>query len=433
MSQTSNHSKITLPAWLTTNHALSLRDILTSLTGLAVAVGLLLRILEYTDNRQLYMDEGFILENFTDLPIWDLHTVLLHDQVAPPGFLVLERIMVRLPFPVVPTARFIPFLAAIAAMLYFPSVARRYLDARAVPLATALFALGDYSIYYASEIKQYSVEVALALMALGLAARVADGGPQGRRKRLSILAVFGIIAVWFSFPLIFSLAGVGLAGLATQIARKDWKRAGTWVAIGLAWLVSFGGCFLVSDRIVTKAPFLRIWWDFAFLRIPPHSMAEASGVFWQFVNVIIDPAGVVTPMPHVWTGLGCGVLGVIGLAALFRRSPAKALMIAAPFVFAAAAAALGQYPFHGRLIQFLIPSVVFTLAEGVAAISRRGRFGLGAGVVVSVFLLIQPTADAVFYRFVQARARPFDSHGDLHHDLLDELEVNAKRARLENR
>jgi hypothetical protein len=433
MSQTADQPPKNRTSWRTTDFSLSYRDILKSLTWLAVAVGLLLRILEYTDNRQLYMDEGFILENFTDLPIWDLHTVLLHDQLAPPGFLIIERIMVRLPLPVVPTARFIPFVAALATMFYFPKVARRYIDPRAVPLATALFALGDYSIYYASEIKQYSVEVALALMALGLAARVEDESLEGRRQRLTILAVFGIVGVWFSFPLIFSLAGVGLAGLATQIRRKDWNQAGVWVAIGLAWLVSFGGCFLVSDRIVTKAPFLRVWWDFAFLRIPPHSMAEAVGVFWQFVNVVVDPTGVVTPAPHVWTGLLGGAVGLIGLVALTRRSPAKALIVAAPFVFAAAAAALKHYPFHGRLIQFLIPSVLFMLAEGVAVISRRGRIGLGAGVVLSAFLLIQPAGDAVYYRIVQPRARPFDSHGDLHGDLLDELEFRAKAARLQGR
>jgi len=433
MSQTPNPSSNPLPTWLTTDFSPSFRDLLTSLTWLAVAVGLLLRVLEYTDNRQLYMDEGFILENFTESPIWDLHTVLKHDQLAPPGFLILERIMVRLPFPVIPSARFIPFVAALAAMFYFPKVARRYLDPRAVPLATALFALGDYSIYYASEIKQYSVEVALALMALGLAARDEDESREEYRKRFTVLAVFGIVAVWFSFPLVFSLAGIGLAGLATQIHRKDWKHAGLWAAIGLAWLVSFGGCFLVSDRIVTKAPFLRVWWDFAFLRIPPHSMAEAVGVFWQFVNVVVDPTGVVTPAPHVWTGLLGSALGLIGLAALTKRSPSKALIVAAPIVFAAAAAALKHYPFHGRLIQFLIPSVLFMLAEGVAVISRRGRIGLGAGTVLSAFLLIQPAGDAVYYRFVQSRARPFDSHGDLHGDLLDELEFRAKEARMQDR
>lgn len=433
MSQISRHSNKNLPTWRTTDFSLSIRDVLKSLTWLAVAVGLLLRVLEYADNRQLYMDEGFILENFTDSPIWDLHTVLKHDQLAPPGFLVIERIMVRLPLPVVPTARFLPFVAALATMFYFPKVARRYLDPRAVPLATALFALGDYSIYYASEIKQYSVEVALALMALGLAARIEDEGPEERRRRLTILAGFGIVGVWFSFPLIFSLAGIGLAGLATQVQRKDWKQAGLWTAIGAAWLVSFGGCFLVSDRIVTKAPFLRIWWDFSFLRIPPHSMAEAIGVFWQFVNVVVDPTGVVTPAPHVWTGLLGGALGVIGLVALIRRSPAKALIVTAPFVFAAFAAALKHYPFHGRLIQFLIPSVVFLLAEGVAVVSRRGRIGFGASVILSAFLLIQPIGDAVYYRIVQPRARPFDSHGDLHHDLLDELELRAKEARLQAR
>ncbi len=426
MSQASDLPSQGLTGWLRADREITRTDLRNGLTWLFVVIGLLLRILEFADNRATYLDERLLLENLTDLPVWDLHTVLSHDQLAPPGFLILERLMVRLPLPVVPTARVIPFLAAIATMWFFPKVARKYLDPRAVPLATAFFAFGDYSIYYASEIKQYSLEVALTLMALGLAARVEDQESERPKKVFLKLALFGAVGVWFSLPLIFSLAAVGLVGWISRLGRKDWKQLGLWTAMGLAWLLSFGGCFLICDRIVSKAPFLRTWWDFAFLRIPPNSMDEATGVFWQFVNVVIDPTGVISPVSHVWTALLCNLLMLIGLAALLRRSPAKTALVVLPFLFAVASAALKAYPFHGRLIQFLIPAVVFLLAEGIAVISRGGGFGLAVGLLLSGFLLIQPAYDSLYYRFMQARSRPFDSHGDLHNDLLDELEARSR-------
>jgi hypothetical protein len=429
MSKLEVDSSQTLLSRLTLNPTFRLPETRVVLTWLAVAVGLFLRIVEFTDNRQLYLDERLLLENLTDLPVWDLHTVLRNDQLAPPGFLVLERVMVRLPLPIIPTARLIPFLAAIATMFYFPRVAKRYLDPRAVPLATALFALGDYSIYYASEIKQYSVETALALMALGLAAWVdEDCEPADRQRRLLILSAFGVIGVWFSLPLIFSLAGVGLAFFLSRLKCRDWSQVATWTGIGSVWLLSFGGCFLVCDRIVTKAPFLRTWWDFAFLRIPPKSTEEAIGVLWQLVNVIIDPVGVVGPVSHVWTAILGSGLAILGFVVIANRSIPKSVIIVAPFVLAVIAAALKHYPFHGRLIQFLTPSILFFLAEGVASISRLGKTGRVVALLLAAFLLYQPSVDALYYRVMVRRSRPFDSHGDLHNDLLDELENRARKS-----
>ena len=58
-------------------------------------------MLEYADNRPLYMDEDLLLKNLVELPVFDFSTTLTKDQLAPPGFLVVERMMVRLPMPTV--------------------------------------------------------------------------------------------------------------------------------------------------------------------------------------------------------------------------------------------------------------------------------------------------------------------------------------------
>ncbi len=89
------------------------------------------------------------------------------------AFLVIERMMVRLPLPTVWAARLIPLLCGIASMFLMRSVARRYLLARAVPIAVGLFALDDWLIYYAAEIKQYSSDITLTLVALLLASAAA--------------------------------------------------------------------------------------------------------------------------------------------------------------------------------------------------------------------------------------------------------------------
>ncbi len=74
-------------------------------------------------------------------------------------------------------ARLIPLVCGIASMFLMRSVARRYLTPRAVPIAVGLFALDDWLLYYSAEIKQYSSDVALTLVALLLAAAPADMTP----------------------------------------------------------------------------------------------------------------------------------------------------------------------------------------------------------------------------------------------------------------
>ena len=151
------------------------------------------------------MDEGSLLTNLVDLPIFDFSTTLSKDQLAPPGFLAVERMMVRLPLPTVWAARLIPLLCGIASMFLMRSVARRYLSPRAVPIAVGLFALDDWLIYYAVEIKQYCSDTTLTLVALLLASAAAGLS----RRRLLVLAGFGAVGVWFSHPLAMVLGGRG--------------------------------------------------------------------------------------------------------------------------------------------------------------------------------------------------------------------------------
>ena len=86
---------------------------------------------------------------------------------------------------------------------------------------------------------------------------------------------------------------------------------------------------------------------------------------------------------------------------------------------------LHRYPFHGRLLLFLAPSVYLLVAEGAAAVSRPG--GGKLTFAVGAFLLAQPVLDACWYRVIQKRHHArYDSHGDLHPDILDYFE-NLKK------
>ena len=66
-----------------------------------------------------------------------------------------------------------------------------------------MFALADDLIYYSSEIKQYSSDVAIAL---GLLLYVFISDKCCARSYVTF-AFLGCLAVWFSFPVVFVVAG----------------------------------------------------------------------------------------------------------------------------------------------------------------------------------------------------------------------------------
>jgi hypothetical protein len=395
------------------------------LTWLAVAVGVLLRVLEFVQNRGLYQDELALLRNLVSLPVFDLHTTLSDDQLAPPFYLIVGRLIVRLPWLTSGwSARLLSLSCGVLSMFLMRTVARRYLMRQAVPLAVGLFALADWLLYYSSEIKQYYCDATLALVALWLAAAPAAAwSPRAlsaTRRDQVLLAAFGAVGVWFSFPLAFVLTGIATYLIAAPAWRRQWRCALGYLAMSLVWAVSCAGCVKVSQAILSPREFIWHWWGFAFLPLPPRSLADLQHVFWQVVNVFNSPADVVTPLGVLPSAFIALALFLVGSVALARSWFGACWLLVSPFFFGLAASAMHRYPFHGRLLLYLVPSIHLLVAEGAVVLARRGRSL--ALLAVGGFLLYQPAADVVWHHMIIHRARGFDTHGDMRPDLLDFLD-----------
>ena len=398
-----------------------------TLTWLLVAAGLLLRILEYTDNRNLYQDEAALLENLVRLGVTDFTTTLSQFQIAPPGFLVVERLMVRLPLPVVPAGRLVPLLCSLASMVLMRSVARRFITPRQSrsPSVSLLSTIGCCIMPPRSSNTRATWRLHWLRSCSWLA---------GRRSRMPCCDP----GLTCSPSSVFSVSG---SRIRSRSCSRGWERISSrrqpfarsgnsalgFMVMSLSWAFSFAVCYLISHRILSKEPFIWDWWDFAFLRLPPRSIAALEGDFWQLVNVFNAPAGLLTPLgviPSAFFALG---LFAVGGASLGRRWKGGLYLLLAPMLFAILASALHQYPFHNRLLIFLVPSIHLLATEGAAALTRRG--GALLTFVLGAFLMFQPAFDVVWNRLVAERLHTrYDSHGDLSPDLLDYLEALQKEA-----
>lgn len=82
-----------------------------------------------------------------------------------------------------------------------------------------------------------------------LLARVSGWWEDGRpRGRLAGLAVMGVVAVWFSFPLVFVMAGVGGTVLLACWREQTRPALPGFAAVVGAWLLAFGCQYVLFAR-----------------------------------------------------------------------------------------------------------------------------------------------------------------------------------------
>jgi len=313
-------------------------------------LGVLLRLRAYLADRSLWLDEAMLALNIIHRGFVGLWKPLDMHQGAPVGFLMLVRSAV-ISFGTGEYAlRLVPLLAGIAAVGLFYLLAKRVLLTNALPLAVALFALSPSLIYYSSEVKQYSLDVAIALLLILLAVE----------ERIWTLALIGAIAIWFSHPAIFILAGIGLA------------RPRLWPIFPFLG-ISFATCYFLLLRHAD--PVLFVFWQANFMHLSPRWFLDA---FFDFFR---------TPGALDFIGLA-GFAFLCGSVALWKRNRDMALLLLAPVAATLAASALHKYPFGGRLVLFLLPIALLFIAEGVEAI--RVTAGNQVGVILLSLLLLDP-------------------------------------------
>lgn len=345
-----------------------------------VAVGGALRLIAYLGNRSLWRDEAALAMNIIERSYAGLLQPLDSYQVAPLGFLMLEKTAVLVLGSSEYALRLIPLLAGFLSLILFKQVAGRCLRPAAVTIALTFFALSDRLIYYSSEVKQYSLDVAIALLIVWTAFKI-------HSEELSIAraAGFGLLgaaAVWFSHPAIFVLAGAGFVLFVQSAVKKDWKRALLICCAGGLWLAGFAASYAMSKPAASAVGFfLRFWSDYdAFMPFPPFSIAAAKWLWRSFSLTLQDPAGFAFP-------LIAGLVFTIGCCVALMNRSAKLLLLIAPIPFALIASGMHKYPLFERLLLWLVPSIVLLIAAGINAVARKSAL---IGTALAIVLLFQP-------------------------------------------
>lgn len=320
-----------------------------------LAWALFLRLDYFAPGRSLWLDEAMLGVNIQRQSLLGLVRPLLFDQAAPLGFLLLQWLLHHLLGGSDDLLRVVPLLAGLALLPMVFLLARQNGYRPFAWLALALVALAPEHVRYSSELKQYSLDALVAAYLMWCFGETLKqpGDPRARIR----LALSGALAVWFSHPSVFVLAGLG-----GSVALLHWREMRdpaflrAWAGIAAAWVISFALLYLLHLRHVAANPALTDFWRRSFAPLPPWS-------HWGWYRASLP--GVLNHLFSFHAGVLPSALVLLGIASLgWRRRPlalAMVLMLGATLL----ASALSRYPFHGRFLLFLMPAAALALAEGV--------------------------------------------------------------------
>jgi hypothetical protein len=335
---------------------------------LLVAGGVALRLIQFLANRSLWIDEAALALNLIHKSFASLAGHLDYGQMAPIGFLWLEKSVASLFGTGEAALRLVPFGAGLLGLALFAWLSWAVLSPSGAVVAVGLFAVNDRLIYYSSEVKQYSTDVAVTVALL--TAGIALTRDRFTAKRLIVLAVLGTLGGWLSHPACFVLAGIGASMIATAYRRRDPRAVAATVALGGWWVVTVLPVLMLERRNLSAEDvwILGNYWKDGF----PSASAGMGGVLrwldsasWRELSYLTE-FGLAS-----WITAVLLVAVVFGGVSLAMRRVDVFLLVVAPIVLMLAAAIVHALPFMQRLMLFVLPLILLLVGEFIDTLSLR--------------------------------------------------------------
>ena len=353
-----------------------------------VLIGFVLRLRQYLANRSLWLDEAMLTNNILARSFGGLFQQLDNNQGAPIGFLLVQKSITILLGDSEYALRLFPFVAGVFALVLMFTLTRKISSSFAGNLALGFFAVAPSLVYYSSEVKQYSSDVAIALGLSLLYFKYAQ--TEIKLRDTFFIALAGALAVWFSHPAFFVIGALGLALFIPAVIAKDKPRIITLLFIAIIWFLNLGILYTLNLRQLSTHQFFLDFWHVGFI---PH---DSSALTWMAYSLQAPFRDLLDFQTSYIVTVFLLLIGYVGLT---RRNPRFGFFLLAIFFLSLFASYLTLYPFAGRMILFLAPVLILFLAEGTEAIAglfaRSTVLAWIVRIFIAVYLLFGPVSVTV--------------------------------------
>jgi hypothetical protein len=354
------------------------------------------RVAQYLANRSLWLNEADVALNVLNRGFASLVSELDFNQGAPVGFLWIEKVVTSVIGSSEFAFRLFPLVCGLASIYLFFRLAREVVAAHALPIALLLFATSNGLIYYASEVKQYSTDVAATLFLTLLAYSILDTRISYRRSAAT--AVAGVLVVGFSHAAAFVLLAIVVVFSVELVRLRRSSASKPLLLIVATWAV---GGLTVAALSLDQLTQLR---SSLPARTEPLSIGYALHWFNKFGTALGESLGLLLGPGWASSLLLkiAAVVSVVGIVSLFRRHRAKCLILILPAVFVYIAYLANLYPLFPRTVLFVVPAGIIVLAQGVTAVvtplPRIAAISIGATLATA--LCVVPVSYAAYHLVV---------------------------------
>ena len=355
-----------------------------------LAFGALLRTIQYGARGSMWVDELAVAINVSERGLGQLlFRPLDLRQVAPPGFLLLEKLGTELLGAGEAGLRLYPWLASLASLFLFWRVAARFASGAAQVAGLLAFAASPSLVWYAGTAKQYSGDVAVTLLLVLLALRF--GEERWSTGRAILWGLVGGVAILVSQPAVLVAAALGAVLLVRRL--RDRARIAPVLALVGGWAIGAAAVTAHSLRIIppTVRSTMAGEWNESFLPAPWDGPVQLlwipNRLLMSFSHLLIR----VLPksVPEMLFVAAFGGLAVAGVHRMIRLRRGAAIAPAVPPVVGFLAAGLRIMPLYNRLAMFFTPSLLLAAMTGADEVRERFR---GRARAVATALTLGPFA-----------------------------------------
>lgn len=356
---------------------------------LACVVGVVLRLRAYLFDRSLWLDELFLWSTLGDAELLRAFRPLGEGQVAAPGFVLLAQLSRRILSDSEFALRLLPLVCGIVSLPLFAWLSKRVVGSFGAIAGAWFLALSPHAIYYSADFKPYSLDLLLAIVCLLVTTRLLR---EGRSPSLRFLAL-GLVAIFLSLPAALVVGGCGASCFLEALRRRDGRECWRLLCFASAWIA----LFVVQHQAVLSHHHdnrdLVDYWvrlgAFPSSGVAGHLLFAPRAIFEALSNPggFGDEWGRVTP-----TTWGASALFVLGLLVSFRKDARFARMSLAILALVIVAGMLRLYPLSGRVLCFLIPSLVLPVLLALDRLATTGARPVAW--CVFALLIVEPSIGA---------------------------------------
>ncbi|WP_043345177.1 hypothetical protein [Belnapia moabensis] len=345
----------------------------------ALFAAVALRVWAFATGRSLWLDEAMVALNIIHLPMSSLVGGLEFNQLAPIGWLLLEKCCLFLFEDFDYSLRLVALLSGIASVYLFYRLMRHSTGSWETLVGVTQFGISAALIQYSSMVKPYILDAAFSSAFLHISVMMLRS-PAIRPQMTISYAALGLLCVPLAFGGTIVMAATGTLLFIASLANQDRRWTFSLIVVGCLWMAAFWIFyhFFYEHQENTVSNMTNVFWNdsFAPLRISLASLTWYPRAIGDAILFLVPTLGVQL----------LAAFFIIGCVKLASRDPWLLALILSTFLAALLVSGLRAYPFSPRFLLFLAPPLILAVSVGLVTTARSfSRPRIAALVLLLLF------------------------------------------------